>query len=147
MVADDKQKEAIQSAYEECLKEFSTNVVTWSDMYETIHRRMREFKQCHCATHAMDALYPMYAFILALEALPEEGDIKVIGERMATIMTYDALDKLGAEVMSVTPEQVREASRVVQALTGRGLFGNGPEEPEDATTPATTVAADKKHLH
>jgi len=133
--------------YEELLKNLGEGVATWSDFYGVIHARMKKFMECHCQGHALEVLYPMYAFILSLEALPEEGDIKVIVERMARIMAYEAKEKLGAELVHISSEDLKTAATVFAKLGTHIPFGEEMAGQEAVSGEAPITAPVKKHLH
>jgi hypothetical protein len=141
MEADAKTK---QAAYENLQKEIEERVVTWQDMYTVFHEKMETFKKSHEPTHALEAMYHMYAFILSLEALPEEGNIKVIAEYMIRVMVYESREKLGADMITITPEDIQTTARVLGTLGAHSLVEHGPP---GETTETENKPEVKRHLH
>ena len=79
-------------------QELLGKINTWEDLYAFMDDRMAGV---HATLHpalVFEALFTMYAFMQAMRDLPEEGDIKVIAERMIHIMVYDSKERLGVSL-------------------------------------------------
>lgn len=71
-------------------------IKSWDDAYEYFGSLVDRFNCTVQPMAAMEAMYTMYAFLLAMKENPEEGDIKALTERMMKIIVYESEDKLGA---------------------------------------------------
>ncbi len=74
------------------------NINCWADLYEFFDAIMDRVHETLHPGMVFDALFTMYAFLHAMKELPEEGDIRVIAEKMLYILVYESEDKLGAKV-------------------------------------------------
>jgi len=108
-------------------KNLLDKINSWADIYEFFDASMDRVRETLHPHNVFNSLFIMYAFIQALRELPEEGDIKVLAERMVRIMIYEGKEKLGSDVSFVsekeaeahTAAKVRElaATAVAEALT------------------------------
>ena len=73
-------------------------IESWSDLYNFLHARIDIFQRFPNQQTMMNSMYTHRAFVMALQDLPDEGDIQVIVDRMAFIMTHDHV-RLGAKLM------------------------------------------------
>ena len=74
------------------------NINTWDDLYHFFDGVMARVRETGHPLVIFDALFTLYAFIVTLRDLPEEGDIKAIVERMLKTLVYESDEKLGVEV-------------------------------------------------
>ena len=96
---------------------------SWDDLYQFFDEIMARVAETMHPHFVFDALFTMYAFMQAMRELPEEGDIKVLTERMLYILVYESKEKLGADCTIVTKaeaeertaEQVRQLSKIAVA--------------------------------
>jgi hypothetical protein len=83
------------------------NISSWANLYEFFDELMARTNGSMHPGLVFDTLYTLYAFMHALRELPEEGDIKVLVEKMLRILVYEGKEKLGVEVTIMTVEEVR----------------------------------------
>lgn len=112
--------------YDALMGEFA-NIATWSDFYVSMHKTFAEWQKCHCPMHSIASLQLYYVFILAMESLPEEGDIRVLVERMCHIMAYESKERLGVELLNMFEKGTPVLSLAKSALLPMlAAAGNGP---------------------
>jgi hypothetical protein len=95
----------------------------------------------------MHAFFSMYAFIVALRDLPEEGDARVLMDRTFRNLLLDGKEKLGFEVSIVTPDELQQmaASRLKDLL--EAAMSMVPPESEAPETEAPQGTQGKRTLH
>ena len=110
------------------------NINTWEDLYAFFDGVMARVRETGHPLVVFDALFTLYAFVVTLRDLPEEGDVKVITERMLRTLVYDSDEKLGVEVeilekgeadtrleqLRKTAEAIRSSSVVLQEAQSSG---------------------------
>lgn len=121
--------------YDILRKELLGKVESWADIYDYFDTLMRRVRVDMHPAHVFDAMFGMYAFLLALREMPEEGDIKVLADRMVRIMVYESEEKLGAKVTVMDPETARrkieeQAVEVINALVEATTSITGEEKPK-----------------
>lgn len=114
-------------------------ITCWSDMYRELTTAARSYMESPSKENADLTVLTLMCFVLALEELPEEGDILVIAKRMNEIMVMRE-DLTGAHVYV---GEKAEAMRNKMALMGavamaklRGVLGGDEQmgSPEDKPT-------------
>ncbi len=132
--------EALADMQKKVAEDLKEGVKTWDDFYDKLKDKMEQFSACQCPIHMSDAIYTNYAFIVALRELPEEGDIFVLIDRMAVIMTSEAKEKLFADLHP--PGDDRPGRKVARAII-QSLIGGALAAPEGTET----EGIDKSKLH
>lgn len=140
-----KEMETKQNALAEIKAELEKAVSTWSDLYSVFHQKMNAFHTSPSQMTMEDAMLTMYAFILTLEEMPEEGDALVIAKRTVEIMIMEP-ERLGASVTVIDQEDAERAGRVLRAMQAM-MSGDMPIPPESDTEADETPTVPKKHLH
>lgn len=120
-------------------------VNSWADLYGVIHKRMRAYRAMPHLPTAEMAMFTMYAFVLALEDLPEEGNAIVIMKRINHIMFMEP-ERLGASLTVIDAEDVERAQRLLAAL-GALSSADGTTHVAEPEEPAPAPGGKKKHLH
>jgi hypothetical protein len=125
-------------------------ISTWADLYGMLHARMRAFHSAPDQSSSEMALFSMYAFVLALEALPDEGNALVIVKKMNHIMFMEP-ERLGARITVIDQEDVVRAAQVLSALgmmtSTHGETVTAPQEEPEPGTETPPAEASKKMLH
>ncbi len=133
----------MQKAVAADLKE---GVKTWDDFYDKLRAKMQQYSECQCVFHTSDALYTNYAFVVAMRELPEEGDIYVIIDRMAVLLTVEASDKLFANLQQ--PDNSRPGAMIARAIAQgflREVATGGGESGGEEDTHFSHVEGNKLH--
>jgi hypothetical protein len=142
------QLELQQAALDEADEWATKSITTWADLYGMIHGRMNAFHKSPDRASSEMAIFTMYAFVLALEALPDEGNALVIAKKMNHILFMEP-ERMGAILTVVDQEDIERTAKVLSAL-GRMMSTHGEtvaaqtEEPAAGDKPAE---APKKMLH
>lgn len=96
-------------------------IESWADMYEFFDALMRQVNETGHPGLVFDALFTMYAFMVALRELPEEGDIKKLGDRMLRILIFESVEKLGTQVTVMTSDELQEVLRKRSAMAAMAV--------------------------
>lgn len=137
----ENQRKALEDANEWTVK----NIQSWKDLFRMAHERMHVYQERNDRAAADMALATMYAMIVALEELPEEGDAVNIALRMNTLLITEP-EKLGMRVTLVSAEDVQKAGEVLRAL-GVMVSTSGETLTAPEVSDEEAPATDKKHLH
>lgn len=98
-------------------------ISTWEDLYEMFDKLMGQVTETMHPGVVFNALFMMHGFMHAMRELPDEGDIKVLVERMLHIMIYEGEEKLGSEVTFMQIKDLKEVleEQALKAITSAGL--------------------------
>lgn len=109
-------------AYEALHKQIVENVDNWEDLYRYIDKRMADVRDTMNPFSIFDAMLTMYAFLEAMRALPEEGDIKVLTERMLQTLVYHSEERMGVEVQVLYSDgdEAEKYEKLRKAILGGG---------------------------
>ena len=130
-----------KEAYDAMVAKYVTPVTTWDDFYGIVRMVVTEYQKCSCPTHTMEAMYLMYAFVLAMEAMPEESNIAVLTERMVHIMIYEPTEKMGVSIVMASAAEMRGAAALLKAIGGAHIH-----TVDEGLTP-DKIALTKPQLH
>lgn len=131
-------------AYASLKAQVLDRVDNWEDLYSYFDSQMSAIRESMHPLVVFDALLSMYAFMESMRALPEEGDIKVLVERMLQTLVYHSKERMGMEVTVLrpgnTPEEQYEALKraIIEAA-------EMSEAADDAST--GQPAPEKRTLH
>lgn len=102
---------------------------SWEDIFNMFDKRMKEVLANPHPIPMMHTMFLMYGFLTALRELPEEGDIKVLAERMLHIMIYEGEEKLGSNMDVMKAEDLKEFLRdeALKAMALHSATDSGSE--------------------
>lgn len=106
-------------------------VETWDDAYLFFDELMQKFREYPHPLNAVEVMYTMYAFITTMRELPEEGDIKVLMDRMVRTIIYASEEKLGVhlEVSDRGMQNAAAARALAAAAAAQALAEYDAETP------------------
>lgn len=125
-----KEMQAKQAVLADLHAAIDQNIHSWADLYAVFHTKMATLLEQGTKVAADDALLAMYAFVLTLEELPDEGDAAVIAKNMLQIIIMEP-ERLGATTTVISTE---ELSRILhlQATEQEVMQDETPsDEPEE----------------
>lgn len=107
--------------YELLKKELLSKVKSWADIYDYFDTLMARVRTTMHPAYVFDAMFGMYAFLLAMKEMPDEGDIERLADRMVRIMVYESQEKLGAKVTVMDEEEImakvaEQAQKVIETI-------------------------------
>lgn len=110
------------------------NINTWADIYKMIHGKMNSFYAQPTEAGMQIALYTMYAFVMTMEDLPEEGEALAIAKHMNHIMFMEP-ERMGASLLLINEEDIERTGKVLRALGTMGSTHGGnvvaKDEPQE----------------
>lgn len=118
-----EQMQYLDELHTELLETWKKKVTTWADFYQEIEEKVKQFQQCNCPDHMMDAFYSMYAFYVVMRDNPEEGDINVLIQKMCYTLVYEPEEKLNIKVNLRKEGDVRQ-ERNVQGLATAAMMAS-----------------------
>lgn len=136
----DKDTAYAMSCFEHACKLIDTQVQSWDDMYTTIGTLYKHFIDSPAPSTAIAASGLMYSFILALQQMPDEGDIRILAYRTMEIQLLR--DDLTHLPPTLHPDN--EAKNLIGGLVSlmaRLAAAEAPDEPaeQEDEQPATTA--------
>lgn len=117
-------------SYERRKQVFLENINSWDDLYRFFDAGVARVRDTMHPGFVFDCLFTLYAFVQALRELPEEGDVKVIAERLLYIMSFESQEKLGAQLQFVEmTDAMTSAERMHETLAFLAQTAPDPGEP------------------
>lgn len=147
----DKDTAYAMSCFEHACKLIDTQVQSWDDMYTTIGTLYKHFIDSPAPSTAIAASGLMYSFILAMQQMPDEGDIRILAYRTMEIQLLR--DDLTHLPPTLHPDN--EAKNLIGGLVSlmaKLAAMEAPDEPteQENEQPADTagkVPASSRTLH
>jgi hypothetical protein len=143
----DKDTAYAMECFEHACKLIDKQVTSWDDMYATIGDVYKHFIGSPSPTSAIAATGLMYSFILAMQQMPDEGDILILAYRMMEIQ----LLRDDLTLLPPTRHPDNEAKEVLGGLVSlmaKLAAMEAPEGPETSqTTDASAAPTSTRTLH
>jgi hypothetical protein len=139
--------------YDSFKEDFCKDIGTWKSFYEKMAERFTRFTKCGCYNCASTYIYLNRAFLLAMEEMPEEGDIVNIVERMAHILAFEHKEKLGIDPHAPRSSMVDPVTQLRNLVTGSQMLSQalsevlGDDDADSVGEGQPHEAMDVKKLH
>ena len=103
--------------YAAFLSEVLPKINSWDDAYKFFGSLVEDTREFGNLMALVNAMFTMYAFLLAMKEKPDEGDIKKLISHMFHIIVYEGQEKLGATFRMLSDEERRalEAGAIASA--------------------------------
>ncbi len=114
-----------RKAVEQALTEGLEHITTWEDAFQWFDRNMQVAVAVHHPSVVYGVLFLMHAFLRAMRALPDEGNIQVLLRKMAAVFAETTVEGHAMQVAVVpspaesvqpTEEQAAQAAKVFSEL-------------------------------
>lgn len=108
----------LEERYADLCKQLDSDIKCWDDLYTYFDVLAGAVRDHPGPISLMNGFFTMYAFILALRDMPEEGDALVLAKKMMRNLTLDAGTVLGFDLTVGSEEDIIKAKLmgVVSAL-------------------------------
>ena len=120
-------------------------VNSWGDLFSILDAKMARVREDGSPIIVFDTLFYLYAFVVAMRDLPEEGDARVIADEMLKLLTTDSAKRLGFDLHSADSSEVTDAIREAVQQATQAALDKAMTETLEQTPP--TVVDGKPILH